>query len=179
MRNDTVKDKLNGLLEEYRQVWEHYRQQDNMASNKEAIFAVAAFGVLAVTVSNDLTFFERLGAGFASLTLYIVHMCAWRHMHFHMDVAAYGIEKSERKINAILGHGSFEKLLDFQTNKEAYRDKMKEGERGIWGKPYFSIRAFQWYLMIGLGIAWLGVIFYPCLECLSHSILKFVYCLLR
>ena len=40
-------------MEEYKQVYELARHHDNIASNKEAIFAVAAFGILAFALNAD------------------------------------------------------------------------------------------------------------------------------
>ena len=44
------------LLEEYRQVYEQFRHCDNIASQKEAMFAVASFGVLALVLGKNSLF---------------------------------------------------------------------------------------------------------------------------
>jgi len=106
MRNNDRREKLDCLLEEYKQIWELYRHFDTIASNKEAIFAVAAFGVLALVVSNKFLFKYSclfvIGAAGVSISLYLFHVLSFNRMNYFKNVSLEGIRTSEEKINNLI-----------------------------------------------------------------------------
>lgn len=125
----TKTEEIEILLEEYKQVYECYRHNDNMASNKEAIFAVAAFGVLAFALTKNFELWQAVGAAVVSIALYLYHVLAFNRMHLFMEMNLSRIRGIEERINMLCG--SDKDILCFQMKYHKYKKKAKK-EVGNW-----------------------------------------------
>lgn len=123
------------LLEEYRQAYEQYRHCDNIASSKEAIFSVAAFGVFAFVISKDLSICLIVGAAIVSFFLYLYHVLASNRMHSFARVAIKRLKKIEKDNSLLL-----------QNNYDVHIQK------GI------RIRHMKYFLVVLLFLLWGAVI---------------------
>ncbi len=99
MAGKTKADKKHDfLLEEYKQAYEHFRHLDNISNSKEVMFAVAAFGILALVIRRDIAIGYVFGGFIVSISLYIYHVIASAKMHSLARIAlrrAKTIESSE------------------------------------------------------------------------------------
>jgi len=155
MSNNDRREKLDCLLEEYKQIWELYRHQDTIASNKEAIFAVAAFGILALVVSKEFLSEYVVGAAVVSIALYLFHLLSFDRMNYFKEMSLEGIRKSEKKINDMIsGKKQNEKCLDFQTDCAVYKMYVK-----VKWRERFGVRKMQWCMLLLLIIVW-GIILF-------------------
>ena len=141
------KQEIDILMEEYKQVYEFARHHNNIASNKEAIFAVAAFGVLAFALNKDLRLLQAVGAAFVSLALYIYHVLAFNRMSFFGEVNFVRLREIENSINKL--SDSNKKILCFQTN---YHDYKLEAQKNHC--KWIPIRCMQWVLVGILLFLW-------------------------
>jgi len=150
------------LLEEYKQAYEQFRHCDNISSSKEAIFAVAAFGVLALVINKDLSFWYIGSAAFVSCFLYLYHVLASRRMHWFAMAAIERIKEIEDKKNDDINnenpieknHANIKENICFQTEFEYLENKAKGKNR----KKFFSILNMRWILFGLLFLLWVTVI---------------------
>ena len=172
------------LLEEYRQVYEQFRHCDNISQSKEAIFAVASFGVLALVISKDFSLFTVIGAAAVSLFLYLFHVLASERMSFYTEVAIERLKEIESEINGEINietikdnnhenkdnnHENIKKSLCFQTEFKKYYEKeiLKRLKKKLWFlNPFYfhsylkrniKVRTMQWILTGLLITAWILV----------------------
>jgi hypothetical protein len=155
---DTNNNKPDYLLEEYKQVYDQYRHLDNVAVHKEAVFAVASFGILALVINKDLNLWGLFGASLASLGLFLYHTLACERMYFHKEIAKTRLREIEEEIywnrstsnqNEIpIGSPRFQACYKEYENNE-------EKKRIICGRS--RIRHLRWLLFALLFILWMGV----------------------
>jgi len=91
-------DKAKFLLEEYRQCYEILRNNSRATDNKEAIFAVAAFGIVALVIINDLSLIYTFGAALVSIFFYSYHVITCERIAFFSEVYHLRIGEIEKEI---------------------------------------------------------------------------------
>ena len=154
MPDKTQNDKeIDILMEDYKQIYELARHHDNIASNKEAIFAVAAFGILAFSLNKDFEFWHAIGAAVISISLYLYHFHALKRMSFLRDMNFIRLREIEDRINEL--SGSKKSILCFQNDYEKYEEEVKSFPGN---KKRFRIRRMQRTMAKILIFLWLVVI---------------------
>lgn len=129
------------LLEEYKQVYEQYRHCDNMTQGKEAIFAVAAFGVFAFVLGKDVSIWTILGAAVVSISLFLYNVLAFKKIHIYKETAIERLKEIEILLNKEMTNDS----ICFQTEFEEYEKRAIEKLRK--SKKYtkwFRITTLLW-----------------------------------
>ena len=168
MKN-TNNDEAHILMEEYGQVYEHFRHYENSSNRKEAIFAVASFGVLAYVAGKCLPVYQLIGAGIISITLYLYHVIACERIKFLSDVCVQRLKIIEEKVNKKMNSD----ILDFQTcfekkyekdvkEEKEYKDKIRCYNPYSWLRfvaAYTTTRETKFILASVLFILWLILIF--------------------
>lgn len=150
MNNNTIDDKKTTfLLEEYKQVYEQFRNWDNIAQSKEAIFAVAAFGVLALVLNKDLSIWTLIGAGIVSVSLYLFHVISGERLDFFRKVAKERLMEIEEEINP----NRTKDNVRFQRKFKGYEQKAQKNN-----KKWLGIRLMRWILVGILVILWTIII---------------------
>lgn len=154
--------KIDILMEEYKQLYEYVRHDDKIASNKEAIFAVAAFGILALVLEKCLTVWPAAGAAVVSLALYLYHVLAFNRMSFFGSVKFYRLQKIEARIKKLSGLNNDDKtkgdensflLEDFRQAYEQFRhcDNISQGKEAIYAVAAFGVLALVIKMNLMLG----------------------------
>ena len=148
------------LLEEYKQVYEQFRHCDNISQSKEAIFAVAAFGVMALLINKNLSQGMIIGAAVVSISLYLFHVIASERMHFITEVAIERLKEIETEINGEMGLDN----IRFQTKIKDYKHKAKDARH----KEWIGVRTMRWILVFLLIFLW-GIVIGISIDDISHS----------
>lgn len=143
-------EKTNFLLEEYRQVHGQFRHCDNIAQSKEGIFAVAAFGILAISLNENLSIWQLIGAAVISTSLFLFHVIACKRMHFFTMVTIERLKEIENQINS-----------DMNKNNICFQNKFEDYEktaRKKCCKKWLSIECMRSILAGLLVVLWIIII---------------------
>lgn len=151
MKSNTNDDrKADFLLEEYKQVYEQFRHCDSIAQSKEAIFAVAAFGILALVFNKNLSVCPIIGAAVVSTSLFLFHVIACKRMHFFTIAARERLIEIEEEINSNMNSDN----IRFQKKIKEYEQKAKEKNY----KKWLSIECMRSILAGILVILWIIIV---------------------
>lgn len=147
-KEEVNKDKTF-LLEEFKQVFEQYRHFDNISQGKEAIFAVAAFGVFAFVLGKDVSIWTMLGAAVVSLLLFLYHVFAFEKIRFYKKITIERLKDIEKLINENKSYESIRYHTEFKEyEKRASREHCK----------WFRITVLLWTMAGLLFALWVAVI---------------------
>lgn len=155
--NVNTKDdrKTSFILEEYRQCYEHIRNNIRAADNKEAIFTVAAFGIIALAISKDFSLGYIVGAMFVSIAFYFYQIIACERISFYSGAYIERLKEIEGEINEPMDKAN----IRLQTKlKEDYEEKARNQHiRWIRERSMRRILAiilvFLWGVIIGIKIS--------------------------
>jgi len=170
--DDLIKENNKFLLEEYKQVYEQFRHCDNIAGGKEAIYAIAAFGVFTFVIIKDLSVCTTIGAAVVSFFLYLYHVLACEKMHCISETTIARLKDIEIIINPEINKtneiNNIEKnhmdKICFQTKIGYYENKKKKKEHKNW----FKIRYMRRVLLVLLFALWIFFIIFKTNE-IDHS----------
>lgn len=148
-----AEDKTNFLLEEYRQCYENIRNNVRAADSKEAIFTVAAFGIIALIVSKNFSLGYTIGAMSVSLAFYFYQLVTSERISFYAGAYKKRLIEIESKINEKMSEDNIRvqtKLHDYETEaSNGYNKWIRERSMR---RMLAVLLVFLWGIVIGLKI---------------------------
>jgi len=96
-----------------------------MVKSKEAVFAVAAFGVLAYVVGKDIPLVFVIGAAVVSISLFLYHVLSFEQIGFYKDTAKERLKEIEMLLNKEMIKGN----MRFQKEYLEYEKMARKGKR--------------------------------------------------